>query len=95
MFTCFRVFRHLLNLLLRAAWFLKEFEHSVELLQNDHLGWGTEEIDRSGEVAIMGTWGCYVTFFREYNMSVFVLSSCLLCPVIMVILLYLIYTQKA
>ena len=56
---------------------------------------GTEEIDRCGEVAVMGRWGCYVTFSREYNMSVFVLSSCLLCPVIMVILLYLICTQKA
>ena len=56
---------------------------------------GTEETDRCVEVAVMGRWGDYMTFFREYNMSVFVLSSCLLCPVIIVILSYLIYTQKA
>ena len=44
MFTCFRMFGHPLKLLLRAAWVLKEFECSVEPLQNDHLGRGQKKL---------------------------------------------------
>ena len=44
MCTCFRVFGHPLNLLLRAAWVLKEFACSVGPLQNDHLGRGQKKL---------------------------------------------------
>ena len=94
MFTCFRVFGHPLKLLLRAAWVLKEFECSVEPLQNDHLGRGQKKLTVVERWPLWEGGGDYMTFFREYNMSVIVLSSCLLCSVIIVILSCLIYTQK-
>ena len=94
MFTCFRVFGYPLKLLLRATWVLKEFDGSVEPLQSDHLGRGQKKLTVVERWPLWEGGGDYMTFFREYNMSVIVLSSCLLCSVIIVILSYLIYTQK-
>ena len=58
---------------------------TVELLHNGHL-MGTEESGHCGEVAVMGKLGCYMFFF--------VLSSCLLYPIVLVIQSYILYRDK-
>ena len=57
----------------------------------------TEESGRCGEVTVMGTWGGgggYKTIFLGSTTCFFVLSSCLLCPLIMVIQSYIMYRDK-
>ena len=56
---------------------------------------------RQKKVAVVETWslwgdkGCSMTiFFREYKMFFLLLSSCLLCSIIMVIQSYIMYRDK-